>query len=227
MTATALPLPAAEASTRRSPTLADLVARLGNVPLERILTVPPPGTATEKHLIAAAEAADKCLCELVEGVLVEKAMGNYESRLALLLGFYLEMFLTDHNLGAAFGSDTSFRVPGGRIRTPDVSFYRWKQLAPNFSPEDRIFDTAADIAVEVISLSNTRQEMATKLTDYFAAGTQRVWYVYPKERRVRVFSAVDKSRDLSEDDSLTDAELLPGFSLSIRAWFARAEGQRQ
>lgn len=63
-------------------TLADLVHRLGDIPLHRIRMQPPPGTATEFDLVAAGDCREKRLCELVDGVLVEKDMGAFESFLA-------------------------------------------------------------------------------------------------------------------------------------------------
>jgi len=63
-------------------TLADLRRRLGGIPLERIWFHPAPGTATEKDVIEAEERENR-LCELVDGTLVEKAMGFEESRLAV------------------------------------------------------------------------------------------------------------------------------------------------
>src|SRR5688572_8610047 len=73
-------------TTRRPDTLAELLHQLGDIPLERILWQPFPGTATEKDVERLAEAANKRLCELVDGVLVEKPMGNQESNLAMRLG---------------------------------------------------------------------------------------------------------------------------------------------
>jgi hypothetical protein len=64
--------------------LADLVERLGGIPLDRIRMRPPPGTATEEDVLAALEAPRKRICELIDGVLVEKAMGYSESVLILL-----------------------------------------------------------------------------------------------------------------------------------------------
>ena len=63
------------------PTLQDLVDRLGGIPLSRILLQPAPGLATEEDLLRE-NARKRRLCELVEGVLVEKAMGLQESLLA-------------------------------------------------------------------------------------------------------------------------------------------------
>ena len=63
----------------RVDTVADLLHRLGDIPPERILMRPPPGTATEKDVIESLEAPRKRICELVEGVLVEKPMGAGEA----------------------------------------------------------------------------------------------------------------------------------------------------
>jgi hypothetical protein len=62
---------------------AEWMAALGDVPLERIIFDPPPGTATEADLLDKLE--DDQLCELVDGTLVEKALGLFESVLAALL----------------------------------------------------------------------------------------------------------------------------------------------
>jgi len=66
-------------------TLADVIVRLGDIPPDRILMQPPPGTATPDDLLRLLGGHPKRLCYLVEGVLVEKAFGNYESRLSVRL----------------------------------------------------------------------------------------------------------------------------------------------
>src|SRR5260370_1034252 len=73
-------------ATTTSPirTLADLLKRLGGVPLDRIRFRPYPGTATVQDVIDIERQEGK-LCELVEGVLVEKVMGYNESSLASFL----------------------------------------------------------------------------------------------------------------------------------------------
>jgi Uma2 family endonuclease len=64
--------------------------------------------------------------------------------------------------------------------------------------------------------------MARKLDEYFRAGVRLVWYVDPKRRNVRVYTARDRSELLHEDRALDGGDVLPGFSLSIRDWFAEA-----
>ena len=77
---TATPIAPATA-TAKPPTLDDLVERLGGIPLSRILVDPAPGTATEADVLEAERRYNR-LYELVDGVLVEKAMGFSESLLA-------------------------------------------------------------------------------------------------------------------------------------------------
>src|SRR4051794_10375287 len=90
--------PMANVLTELTPTLADLQEQLGDIPTHRILLRPYPGTATEQDVITI-EARENRLCELVDGVLVEKTMGYQESELALLLGFFLVGFVRQHDLG--------------------------------------------------------------------------------------------------------------------------------
>src|SRR5208337_938741 len=85
-------------------TLADLRQRLGEIPLERIWFHPAPGTATEKDVIEAEERENR-LCELVDGTLVEKAMGFEESRLAGELLYLVKSYLDQNDLGICVGAD--------------------------------------------------------------------------------------------------------------------------
>jgi hypothetical protein len=77
---------------------AELVDRLGGVPLDRIRLQPPPGTATVNDVVEIDAHEDR-LCELVDGVLVEKTMGLYESQIAGLLIQLIGAFVTKRSLG--------------------------------------------------------------------------------------------------------------------------------
>ena len=89
----------------RLETLADLMDRLGNVPLARIRLQPFPGTATVADVARLCDREPECLCELVDGVLVEKVMGHQESRLAVRLAQALQNYLNMHDLGILAGAD--------------------------------------------------------------------------------------------------------------------------
>src|SRR5215472_8966577 len=108
--------------------LAELMEQLGGVPLERIRMRPPPGTATEKDVLAAEREPRKRLCELIDGVLVEKAMGIRESSLAAFLAHLLHVFLDEDPRGIVLGADGMIRTFPGQVRIPDVSFIAWERL---------------------------------------------------------------------------------------------------
>jgi Uma2 family endonuclease len=206
-------------------TLADLVKRLGDVPLDRIRARPAPGTATEADLIEGPDEETK-LCELVEGVLVEKPMGLYESLLATVLIQLLRNFLDQHDLGIVTGEEGPLRLAPGLVRKPDVTFITWERLPDEELPSEPIPDLAPDLAVEVLSKSNTPGEMTRKLEEYFAAGCRLVWLLDPVSKTVRVHTSPTDSQLLHEDDTLDGGDVLPGFQLPIREWFERARRRR-
>jgi len=202
-------------------TVADLLDRLGDIPPSRVLVDPALGTATEKDVITVHDR-DGRLCELVDGVLVEKAMGYEESRLAVELVILLGEYLRHHDLGALAGEAGTMRLMPGLVRIPDVSFVVWGRMPAADAPTAPIPDLSPDLAVEVLSESNTRREMERKLHEYFEAGAQLVWYIDPRARTVTVYTAPDQFTVLDESASLDGGDLLPGFTLQLSELFARA-----
>jgi len=196
--------------------VAELIAHLG-VPAERIRMRPPPGTATENDVIMT-----RPLCELIDGVLVEKAMGYFESRLAVILAYYLESYLEVHDIGFTLAEGGMMRLEVGQVRIPDVSFYLWSRFPNRELTIEQILDKVADLAVEVLSPTNTKKEMKRKRREYFDGGATLVWIVDPRKRTVEVFTAPEESTVLDETRTLDGGSLLPGFTLSIQKWFERA-----
>jgi Uma2 family endonuclease len=200
--------------------LAELIEHLGRVPLERIRAYPAPGTATEKDVIEIQAREDR-LCELIDGVLVEKAMGFRESFLAPDLGRHLGNFASSHDLGIVTGSDGTIRLARGLVRIPDCAFFAWERLPGRAVPDEPIPDLAPDLAIEVLSDSNTKQEMERKLKDYFFAGVRLVWLIDPEKRIADVYTAPDQRVRLKEGQSLSGGDVLPGFTLPLTELFAR------
>ncbi len=208
-------------SVSRTPTVADLLADLG-VPPERVLSSPAPGTATVDDVVAIHDRENR-LCELVNGVLVEKAMGYFEGNLACVLIQILKNYLDLHRLGVANGEGGMIRLAPDLVRIPDVSFVSRDQFPDGRVGREPVPFLSPTLAVEVLSPSNTKKEMDQKLIDYFAAGSKLVWYLDPADRTVRVYTSPDNFTTLDESQTLDGGEVLPGFRLPIREWFERAE----
>jgi Uma2 family endonuclease len=90
-------------------------------------------------------------------------------------------------------------------------------------PEAPIPDLAPDLAVEVLSESNTAAEMARKREEYFAAGVRLVWLVDPRSRTVTVHDAEGRSTTLDETATLDGGAVLPGFAMPLRDLFAELD----
>jgi Uma2 family endonuclease len=122
------------AATVASPipeTVADLLESLGDIPPERVRMRPHPGTATEDDVLAIL-AREKRLCELVDGVLVEKPVGFDESRMASEIIVALVLYLRAHDLGTVAGEAGMLRLLPGLVRIPDVSFVSWARLPKTY-----------------------------------------------------------------------------------------------
>lgn len=203
-------------------TVGDLLDRLGNVPAWRVLLHPTPGTATVEDVIRMDDREDR-RCELVEGTLVEKAMGYDESDIAGLILTALNVFARPRKLGIVTGEAGPFELFGGLVRYPDVAFISWDRLPGRKRPRVPVPHLAPDLAVEVLSKSNTPAEIRRKLGEYFRAGVRLVWVVDPKKRTVRVHTSANRSVLLKEDQSLDGGEVLPGFTMSLRELFAELD----
>ncbi|HEV3260897.1 MAG TPA: Uma2 family endonuclease, partial [Gemmataceae bacterium] len=131
-----------------------------------------------------------------------------------------------HDLGIVLGEAGMMRVQPGQVRMPDVSFYAWDHFPNRLLPPGSILDLTPDLAVEVLSPTNTKQEMARKRREYFAGGARLVWEVDPEKRTVRVYTSASRSTILREGDTLEGGRVLPGFRLSLRQWFTRAGRRR-
>jgi Uma2 family endonuclease len=203
-------------------TVADLLKKLGGIPAARVRMLPIPGTATEDDLLRNNESMFRtALCELVEGTLVEKPVGYEESEIAFLIGTYINLFVLPRKVGIVLGEAGTLRLCPGLVRAPDVSFIARTSFPDGKRPKEPIPNLVPDLAVEVLSKSNTKKEMEGKLREYFGAGTRLVWLVDPKKRTVRVFVSPTSFTTLAVGDTLAGGVVLPGFQLAVRELFER------
>lgn len=203
-------------------TLNDLLARFADYPPERVRLQPVPGTATKQDVLDVDRREGK-LCELIDGVLVEKAVGFKQSLLAAYLIELLGPFARANKLGVVLGADGTVELFPGQVRIPDVAFYSWAKLPGGRVPDEPIPELHPDLAVEVLSKSNTRGEMFAKRKDYFFAGVGLVWTIDPRTDTVTVHTSPDESVALTIADTLTGGDVLPGFSVPVRDIFSAGQ----
>jgi len=192
-----------------------LSSRLEAYPPERILHTPTPGTATEEDLLAERET----LAELIDGTLVEKAMGARASFLQYRLMLWLGNFVEANNLGILLGADMIVRVGPNQLRLPDLSYYSIKLWDRPWMELPNIMPVMPELAIEVLSDGNTKSEMQEKRNEYFAAGVNLVWIVDPIRFAVQVYPSPMDQTLLSRTDTLDGGAVLPGFTLPLAKLF--------
>ena len=203
---------------------ADLHRRLGGVPLERIRLKPAPGTATEDDLLSLHGR----LCELIDGVLVEKPVGDRESLLAYYLGRRMGDIVDPNDLGVLLGADGYFRLGGKQLRAPDASFTPWSSFPQEGEiPEEAYWSVAPALAVEVLSPDNTVAEMDRKIGEFFAEGTKLFWVIDPESKTAKVYTSPKRFRELDESGALDGGKVLPGFKLPLADLFAATKRRKK
>jgi Uma2 family endonuclease len=207
----------------RFETMQDVLDVVGDVPPERVLLHPLPGTATELDVLKSL-GGDRAPCELVDGILVEKPAGWKESLLAGAILSALREHVLPRQLGVVSGADGPYRLRIGLVRIPDVAYIEWARIPD--APEDTepIPSIIPNLAVEVLSLSNTKNEIEKKLAEYFTTTVQLAWIFDPKSRTVAVHTTSGKpDRLLIETDVLDGGAVLPEFRLNLSKIFAELE----
>jgi Uma2 family endonuclease len=179
-------------------------------------------TWTEAEFMALSKDGGRY--ELVDGDVVTMSNSGLEhGEIGLLLGGRLIFYVREHKLGSAFDSSTGFRMQSGNVRSPDVGFIAKARLQGLKRPPKGFFEGAPDLAVEVLSPSNTLEEIHNKIVEYFENGTRLIWVINPQEYYVLVYHTSSPDVFLRVGDDLDGEDVVPGFSMAIAELFAEWE----
>ena len=163
--------------------------------------------------------------EVIDGCFTEKTMGAYECWLAAVIHGMLNRYVEDHPRGRALIEMIfDFRPTVDRERRPDVAFLSFERWGRDRRiPRTRSWAVVPDLAVEVVSPTNTADEIAEKLDEYFQVGALRVWVVYPRQSKVYDYTSPTEVRVLVLGDELHGGDLLPGFRLPLTSLFEQPD----
>jgi Uma2 family endonuclease len=158
--------------------------------------------------------------ELVEGELVKMAPTGFEHGDVEGAGIeLLRRWNRQHKLGKVSGGEVGFytRHDDRTVRAADIVFMSHARL--------KAFETsgygtvAPELVVEVMSPHDSASEIEEKAHEWLKFGVLLVWVIYPKTQRIHVFAPDRDVRVLEADATLEGGEVLPGFSVQVRAFF--------
>lgn len=153
--------------------------------------------------------------ELVKGQVVTMTPSGFLSSLiAGELLTELNLYLRQHPLGKTTTADGGYWLGGDELRVPDVGFISNAKLAHVTDPT-KYLPFAPDLAVEVVSPTDTAAALHEKIMLYLQAGTQLVWVVYPAQQQVVVYQADGSATTLNAEGMLTGGTLLPDLQIPL------------
>jgi Uma2 family endonuclease len=172
-------------------------------------------TAEEFEAFALQPANKDKRLELIAGEIIEVVSNQEASWLALRIGYFISSYLDQHPIGYATGADGGYQVGDNRC-IPDVGYIsksrQPKRTKVAYNPQP------PDLAVEVISPSDTMRDILAKVANYLAAGTV-VWVFFYDTTEAQVYVPGQPVRMLSIEDTLDGGDILPGFTLPLKKVF--------
>ena len=180
-------------------------------------------TKTRKITVAEFEAmaADPGhRYELVDGELVDMDGAPRHGRMTLWIGGLFRDYIDAAGLPLDVGVCTGFQIDPYTLRFPDVHVTSWERMAAYDEDAGGFPHFAPDVAVEVVSPSNTPAALARKTEEYFANGTQAVWIAYPDPRTISIRRPGQPERVFGVGDILTGDPEIPGFACPVADIFA-------
>ena len=148
--------------------------------------------------------------------------GHTHGRIAARILLFLAQYVHAGKLGAVYAAETGFLLHSApdTVRAPDVAFVCAARLADLSAAAEGYFPGPPDLAVEVLSPSDTYTEVEEKVVEWLTAGARVVVVVDPRKQFASVYRSLRDISILTADEVLTVDELLPGWSVRVSDFFA-------
>ena len=163
---------------------------------------------------------DEWISEVSKGWLVREPRPNaYHGLVVSNIHWQLKNFLQYQNLGRVI-LEAGYRLSDVPliIRGPDLSFIRHDRM-PTPMQQKGLWPMAPDLAIEVLSPSNTALDMQLKVLEYFDTGVGQVWIIDPFNRLATVYRSLTEIEIIRSPNSVIAGPLLPGFELQLGPLF--------
>ena len=160
-------------------------------------------------------------CELVEGeVVLTEPGGEEHSTVSANVSGVLRNWARKSGLGRILANEAGVltkRDPD-TVRGAEAAYVSY-QRRPKGQRSTGFANHPPELIVEVIGRGQGWDAMVGKAAEYLGFGVDRVWIVDPDRRRAWVFRGDEEPCVFEEDDTLSDEQILPGFSCRVAEFF--------
>ena len=159
---------------------------------------------------------DKYKYEWLDGIVekTERVMNQSQLYIQINLFNFLQKLKTE---GKADGMltvepDTFFLK---NHRKPDIAHFSLEQIRRAKEGENQV----PKFIIEVISKTDNVNRINAKVENYFAAGVQVIWHIFPENQLVHVYENSKRIMVCREEDKCSADSVIPGFILSVNDIF--------
>lgn len=175
----------------------------------------------EEDLLALGEDVN---AEVVDGELIIMSPTKVDhGEYAVAISTLIKIFLGSRKIGRVLGDQVTYITqenPDGSIRgspVPDVSYISHQRM-PADSPRNVLSRIAPEIAIEIISPSESKRNIFSKVREYLDFGVQQVWLVFHTDQQIQVCTPDNPlGKTYGINDTLPGGDALPGFSVPVKA----------
>jgi Uma2 family endonuclease len=164
--------------------------------------------------------------EVINGVIVMSPSPNFRHQLILgnlYRSIFYHLLLIDLGTVVIAPADLLIRkIPKLQVRQPDLMIVPHSRIGREELKDVNVLEVVPDLAVEILSQSDTLKRMAEKLADYASIRVSEVWLIDPDTESFEVHSLADDQYTLTgrfTNDDEVQSGILPGFGLPVRSIF--------
>jgi Uma2 family endonuclease len=160
--------------------------------------------------------------ELVKGELRKMTPAGFShGKVVANLTGPLATYVKANQLGVVLGAETGFKLAADpdTVLAPDIAFVRNERFL-EVGDTEKFWPGPPDLAVEVLSPSDTAYDVEEKITSWLRAGVAMVWLLNPKQRTLHVYWSNNPTQRLGSEDVLDGQDVVPGFRINVKEIFS-------
>ncbi|WP_373515893.1 Uma2 family endonuclease [Persicitalea sp.] len=152
--------------------------------------------------------------EFVRGRIIPKSMKQNEIE---IVDFLVRRFIqtAQYQQNHILYPELDSYVDNTRKRIPDLTYFTAEQRQAMRRGEraNTLF------AIEILSDSESHQDVLDKIQDYFDGGAQLLWYIVPKRQKIYAYTSPDEWTIFKGQQNITAAPVIPDFEFTVADLF--------